>query len=62
MLKTSADLVEGWQADRVTLEKKLARLKIEGNPVPTSQMEMLATIKSLIADFSRHESFPIAFE
>jgi hypothetical protein len=62
MSKTSADLVKAWQAERLTLEQKFAHLKIEGDPLSASQMEVLATLDSLIADFSRHDDFSIVFE
>jgi hypothetical protein len=63
MSKTSSDLVKEWQAERTKLQLKIARLKTEGRSLPAGEEEMteIAMLDSLIADFSRCDTFPVAF-
>jgi hypothetical protein len=63
MSKTSADLVKEWRAERTELRLKIADLT-GGGPLPAGESEMItkvATLDSLIADFSRCDTFPLTF-
>jgi hypothetical protein len=71
MSRTSADLIRGWEAERTTIEQRIASLSTgavwhalapcQREATTSAQMKAIAELDSLIADFSRCEVFPVAF-